>query len=158
MYCSRSCQRADWKTHKTSCSFGAIKSNCYLDTLPSEEDAMDQLIDAYRMRAEDEFNFRGSAHGLYAEEDPLVDFRDFLDKAEAHMGEEGLGGSGILPSWWSKEKRRECEQRGMRRSHWSCLLSMVEKSDIQEHYGDGIMPMKLRMLAETVYGFNVMSG
>jgi mitochondrial splicing suppressor protein 51 len=160
IYCSRSCQRVHWKSHKRNCSFGAIKNNCYLDTIHSQEDVMDRLIDAYRMRAEDEYNFRGEARGLYANRDPLADFRDFLDKAEAQMGKEGLDDNerlGILPSWWSKEKRTECEQRGMRQANWSCLLDAIEKPDIQKHYNDELMPMKLRMLAETVYGFNVMS-
>lgn len=35
---------------------------------------------------------------------------------------------------------------------WSSLASMVEKSDIIEHYGDARMPMQLRMLGEQIYG------
>ena len=119
---------------------------------------MDQLIDAYRMRVEDDHKFRGDNRGLYIGGDPLEDFREFLDKAEAQMGKEQQGEvkrSGILPSWWSQEKRTACEQRAMRRDLWSSLHYVVEKQDIQEHYMDSLMPMKLRMLAETVYGFNV---
>ena len=36
------------------------------------------------------------------------------------------------------------------------ILSPTEKSDIQEHYEDNMMPMKLRMLAELIYGTSVM--
>jgi splicing suppressor protein 51 len=158
VYCSRACQKAHWKTHKSACTFGALQNNCYFDTLPLEDDVMDQLIDAYRMRVEDDHKFRGDNHGLYIGGDPLEDFREFLDKAEAQMGKEQQGEvkrSGILPSWWSQEKRTACEQRAMRRDLWSSLHYVVEKQDIQEHYMDSLMPMKLRMLAETVYGFNV---
>lgn len=180
LYCSRACQRADWKTggHKRSCTFGAMANNCYLDSLPSEEEAMDQLIDAYRLRVEDDFMYRGHLHGRYTEkaennadeqeqqqdeESPaLRDFRHFLDLAEAQIGKDqqqqssdDAKKSSILPSWWSSEKRAICERRAMG-TGWSALHRAVEKEDIQEHYKDSMMPMKLRMLAEAVYGFNVM--
>jgi splicing suppressor protein 51 len=126
-----------------------------------ENDVMDQLIDAYRMRVEDDHRFRGDNHGLYIGGDPLEDFKGFLDKAEAQMGKEQQGEakrSGILPRWWNQEKRTVCEQRATRRDLWSSLHYVVEKHDIQEHYMDNLMPMKLRMLAETVYGFPVRGG
>ena len=34
----------------------------------------------------------------------------------------------------------------------------MEKSDIQDHYGDNMMPMTLRILAERVYGRSAMQG
>lgn len=40
----------------------------------------------------------------------------------------------------------------MDKSQWSDLHCAVEKGDIVEHYGDGMMPMKLRLLAEKIYG------
>jgi splicing suppressor protein 51 len=176
LYCSRACQRADWKTggHKRHCMFGAMVNNCYLDGLPSEEEAMDQLIDAYRLRVQDDLMYRGHFHGRYAdvaddededehnsrEQTTLQDFRQFLDLAEAQIGKEQSDDNctkkpSILPSWWSPEKRAICERRAMGNG-WSVLRYTVEKVDIQEHYNDSIMPMKLRMLAETVYGSNVM--
>lgn len=159
IYCSRDCQKAHWKAdHKKRCIWGAISNNIYLDSL-SEEAAMEQLIDAYRLRVEDDYKFRGDAHGLYSMEDPLDDFEEFLDLAEAQMSKEGKDGqkrSGILPKWWCEEKRNACERKAMR-GGWSSISCAVEKSDIQEHYKDDTMPMKLRMLAETVYGFNVMT-
>ncbi len=33
----------------------------------------------------------------------------------------------------------------------------MEKIDIIEHYIDGVIPMKLRMLAEKIYGKRVMA-
>lgn len=37
-------------------------------------------------------------------------------------------------------------------SGWSSLADSCEKSDIMEHYGDGKMPMQMRMFGEQVYG------
>ena len=96
------------------------------------------------MRVEDDYTFAGDTRGLYNEDDPLPDFQEFLDMAEMK--------NGILPSWWSDGKRRECEERAVDARQWSDLNCAVEKRDIIKHYGDGSMPMKLRLLAEKIYG------
>jgi splicing suppressor protein 51 len=179
LYCSRACQRADWKNggHKKTCMFGALANNCYLDNLSTEEETFDQLIDTYRLRVEDEMMYGGRSHGRYAEEhveddrhsqdngshSALQDLRRFLDLAEAQIGQHRFPDSpkksSILPDWWTPEKRETCERRavgGPSNTTWSMLCSPVTKEDIREHYQDGFMPMKLRMLAESVYGSNVM--
>ena len=185
-YCSRECQKADWKTHKPVCgegmaaqgssatapksledlistftagsgipisahaiasnSFAGLDESTYLNDL-SEHDAFATLIDAYRLRIEDNLMFGGDAGGLYDDDDPLPHFQRFLDKAETR--------DGVLPAWWSKEKRHACEKQAVRKSEWSCIYHAVEKSDIVERY-DGFMPIRLRMLAERVYGKGVM--
>lgn len=169
-YCSRDCQKADWKAHKPFCA-SSQQSNAQnkpqattnFDAMPkiardffknicpdnylqqfSEEDAFRQLIDCYRMRVEDDYVFAGDTRGLYNGDDPLEDFQEFLDMAETR--------SGILPSWWSKGKRREFYESGIDTAEWSDLNAAVEKQDIIEHYGDPTMPMKLRLLAEKIYG------
>ena len=109
----------------------------------SEEDAFHQLIDCYRLRIEDDYTFSGDAGGLYAEENPLPDFRRFLNLAEKRKGP--------LPEWWSAANRKKCERLATDRKQWSCLYFAVEKSDVMEHYKDNLMPMKLRMLAEKIY-------
>ena len=189
LYCSRECQKADWKVHKRSCgSTAGNQSNAgpSSSTLPqippgvtfsgidgrsgrgygnttvnpfdfdalqlnslSEEDAFTRIIDSYRLRMEDEVNFRGDVKGVYDGEDPLEDFQDYLKQAEER--------GGCLPTWWSAEKSRACQAQGMKRTGWSQLRHRVEKSDIQEHYRDPMMPMKLRVLAERITGSNVMS-
>ena len=68
-----------------------------LNTL-SEEDAFTRIIDSYRLRMEDEVKFRGDVGGVYAGEDPLEDFQEFLKQAEDR--------GGCLPTWWSQEKSR----------------------------------------------------
>ncbi|KAL8854509.1 MAG: hypothetical protein Q9221_000780 [Calogaya cf. arnoldii] len=86
------------------------------------------------------------AGGLYAGDDPRKDFRRFLNKAEKRKG--------LLPEWWTKEKRAACEAMGAGRSeqNWASLFSAVEKHDITEHYNDPTKPVMLRQLAEKVYG------
>ena len=119
-----------------------------LHQLP-EKEAYTHLIDAYRLRIEDDYVFTGEVgyDSLYGGGHPIKDFRRFLNKAEKR--------SGVLPSWWSATKRRECEKVAVDKKGWSCLAFAVEKSDIQEHYKDPMMPMQLRMLAEKVYGKRV---
>ena len=60
------------------------------------------------------------------------------------------------------EIRAYCEQRAMNESAnqntWSTLFHPAGKDDIVKHYQDQFMPMKLRMLAERVYGSDVMGG
>ena len=159
-YCNKECQRKDWKTHKHCCG----KPKSVPDTpLPNgktlfdmiggstihhlpEKEAYAYLIDSYRLRVEDEYVFTGDIgnDSLYGGGQPIKDFRRFLNKAEKR--------SGLLPSWWSAAKRKECEKVAVDKSGWSCLAYAVEKSDIQEHYGNPSMPMQLRMYAEKVYG------
>ena len=168
-YCSRDCQKVDWKCHKAFCG-SSQQSNARnkpqattnFDAMPkvagdffknicqdnylhqfSEKDTFRQLIDCYRMRVEDDYKFSGDTRGLYNGDDPLPDFQEFLNLAEAR--------NGILPSWWSDAKRKACEKRAVGTAEWSDLNAAVEKQDVIEHYGDPTMPMKLRLLAEKIY-------
>jgi len=93
---------------------------------------------------EDEYTFGGNNFGIYGGDSPVPVFRKFLNLAEKRQR--------LLPSWWSKGKRKECERLAMGGDGWADINCAVEKSDIQEHYGDGMMPMKLRILGEKIYG------
>ena len=101
------------------------------------------------MRLEDECNFGRSLSGLYNGDNPLKDFQNFLRKAEQR--------GGCLPAWWSKEESEACQELGMNGRRWSNLRNAVEKCDVQEHYGDPMMPLKLRVLAEKIAGSYVMA-
>ncbi|KAL1999846.1 hypothetical protein VTN02DRAFT_3889 [Thermoascus thermophilus] len=146
--CSRGCQKADWQAgHRHTCIFGALANNVYLDTFASHEDAFDRL--AHRRvpapRRGRDFRLRNVPHGM-----------ERARPSPARTADGGVRKVGILPSWWSSEKRQECEQRGMARENWSCLRRKVTKEHIEEHYKDPFMPMKLRILAEVVVGFDAM--
>ncbi|PMD30659.1 hypothetical protein L207DRAFT_592419 [Hyaloscypha variabilis F] len=168
------CHKDDWKKHKRICGTNAssraesnhsnpfprapdaqnpgfdsanallgLSNDDYLHKL-SEKDAYIQLINCFRMRMEDEYAWGANNYGIYGGESPVPVFKKFLDLAEK--------GNKLLPSWWSKEKRRECERLALGGDSWADISCAVEKSDIQEHYGDGMMPMKLRILGEKFYG------
>lgn len=114
-----------------------------LDDL-TKKDCYIQLIDTYRMWVEYDYKFVCENYGLYAGEDPRPEFAHFLHLAEKRKE--------LLPKWWNKETRAACEAIGADKSkeNWAGLSYAVEKPDIQEHYKDNSMPMKLRLLAGKV--------
>lgn len=54
---------------------------------------------------------------------------------------------GLLPPWWNEQKEEECIRKNR-----EALQCAQEKSDIQASWKDNMMPMKLRMFGEKIYG------
>lgn len=171
-YCNKDCQKAHWKTHKQTCKqgesqsqsgtqpdvkpppaaehdtkpFTAISKNMFLHNR-SKEQTFQILIDLLRMRQEDEYNLDGDTMiGTIYNLEPSSEkaFRAFICKAKAV--------DGLLPSWWNDKSLDECLGYSRKSSEFS-LRSARGKHDIQETWSDDRMPMKLRMVAERVYGY-----
>lgn len=185
-YCSRDCQKANWKTHKKICGkpgqqptpeassssspfvhstsrehlsppkgldspidkpFTRLDNGTWLHDR-SEKDVYRLLIDAYRLRIEDEYKFAGDADvdSIYGGASSNVPgFKRFLAKAERR--------GGVLPAWWNLAKKAECIAFGRSGDNdWTRLDAAIEKGDVIEHYGDPRFPMQLRMFAEGFVG------
>lgn len=171
LYCTRACQVADWPVHKTICrkpgapnagsasaSVLSGSGDTYLHSFTKRGDVYAQLTDSFRMRVQDELTFAGVRMGcMRASGSDLhrvceEDFGRFLDLAESR--------SGLLPGWWREGGRAHCESfakgpvggnfEASRMSQGN-IYTQTQKNAIQEHWGDSLMPMKLRLLAERIY-------
>lgn len=178
-YCSRECQKQDWKQHKKVCAANAgTRTGTTTTDAPStagrnsssqsttsrpknldifiekpftklhariwlhdrsERDTFKLLIDAYRLRVEDNRNFSGESNAASSE----AGFRQFLRLTETR--------GSLLPSWWTTEKTNECLRFGSTDTTHT-LQHAVKKSDVERYYGVQDMPMQLRMFGEQAYG------
>jgi splicing suppressor protein 51 len=176
-YCSRECQKADWKCHKRACASYAASASA--PATPSMSTTAAQPPKGLSVTIDKPFHRLDSQTWLHdrPKQDVyvlLIDTYRFRVEDDynleggaeddsiyggAHDGRHGFRRflrlaerrSGLLPSWWSQEKAAECEAVGMN-DGWSSLANAIEKSDVIEHYGTSNMPMQLRMFGEQVYG------
>lgn len=167
LYCDRDCKKADWKEHKKICAkqanghlisppkglsqpiakpFTRLDEKIWLHGRP-HKDVYRLLIDAHRLRAYDILTMEGkiSANSVY--DDPsmaIVGFRSFLEEIESKAG--------ILPLWWSVDKKNECLALGMEEHQWYSLKVPVDKDGILNRYGSTAFMMELRVFVESVTG------
>ncbi|KAI0531587.1 hypothetical protein GGR58DRAFT_524260 [Xylaria digitata] len=170
-YCNRKCERKNFQKHKTSCPnhlskvnkphlpdaplskkilkpFYRLRRGDYLQGRP-DTDVYKLLIDAYRLRVEDDKMYAGIRHddSIYGNaQDGLEGFRSFIDRAKAIPR--------MLPPWWSEKKQAECEALG-RQKGWSSLSYKIDGADVRSHYDDKFIDIELRLLAEDIYGTGI---
>lgn len=121
-------------------------TKAWLSSLPDTV-CYDAIIDAYRLRIEDEYVLSGKVEvgSLYAHDFPLAHFIRFIELARRE---------GILPDFWNPERSVACQQIALDENGGACILHAVDKSYIRDKYknSDPIVVDVLRMVADKVYG------
>lgn len=178
LYCSRACQRADWKTHKKICgkqadgpSDSRLRIVRATDLSPPKGlesgvrdpfTRLDKGTWLHDRPEKDVFRLLIDAYRLRVEDtynmDGEVEADSIYDgKSDGLQGFKRFLGrvaarAGMLPPWWNDDKQANCEVLGMTRGQWHGLGCAITKGDIIDYYDDLRFPMQLRMFAEAAYG------
>ncbi|KAJ5909946.1 MYND domain protein [Penicillium tannophilum] len=178
-YCSRDCQKANWKQHKKDC---ARLAQAAAETQPAGSNTSGSNTGTQAL----DFKMNKPFHQLHAKKwlhgRPETDvYKLLIDTYRLRMedkynlegdvasdsiysgvasGVPGFqrflrlveGKRELLPEWWSPAKSQACVAFASGQHNDYNVDHAVEKSDIVEQYGDPLMPMQLRMLGEQIYG------
>jgi mitochondrial splicing suppressor protein 51 len=127
---------------------GASQNECLMFSKLPRKDVFFYLIDAYRLRVDDEYSFTGEARGIYSGDgdEAFYDFDAFLTLAKEKK---------LLPSWWNDEAEDELADISE-----NLIPFALEKSDLsgmERYKSSPFISVELRMIAEVVYGSPVSS-
>lgn len=123
--------------------FLKLKERRWIHDRP-KEDVFKLLIDAYRLRLDDDVKFLHTVHKdtIYTntDNDGLVSLDRFLQLAES---------ADLMPPWWSAGEITACLTRGCPLT-WSNTSSKITLKDVNKYYGDPLMGLQLRIFGEQV--------
>ncbi|KAJ5750735.1 MYND domain protein [Penicillium manginii] len=123
--------------------FQRIKDKKWLHDRP-KEDIYKLLIDAYRLRMDDDYKFLGlkQPNTPYADAncDGTASLEIFLRMAELLS---------LLPTWWDESETTACVESAKLLT-WSNTAIKITADYVRSYYEDPSMPMQLRIIAEQV--------
>ena len=137
--------------HPHTHPFQALTKRQWLSHRPLH-DVYKLLIDSFRLRLEDYSSFSdeiqvGSIYHNDNEHSAVAFDEGFLRMAIE---------KGLLPEPFNQSKLNDCVKFGMKNNmvgtEWGGLTTKTTESGIVEWYGDGSMPLQMRIFAEQIYG------
>ncbi|KFY17702.1 hypothetical protein V492_00448 [Pseudogymnoascus sp. VKM F-4246] len=163
-YCGQECHDRNWKSLEPTLGFSSpegphnsgfdvindmfgLSKDDFLHNRP-EAEVFTLLIVSFKLRIKDEHVFSRNQTGVYVDGKPPALFQKFLLLAESRPH--------LLPGWWSPTMREKCEKLAVNSELGSVVSCVIEKSDVQDCYGDNMMPLKLRVLNEKICGVGIM--
>jgi splicing suppressor protein 51 len=178
LYCSRTCQTANWKAHKKICAaqnasrafvavhaqpsstYSAARLTNLQTHVPNPFTKLDNGTSLHDRLETDVFKLLLDSFRLREADEANFEHRtrprSIYSGAASSLGAfrvyvASAGARNLLPPWWSAEAQTACEAVAE-----SELSSRLGEHDVTERYGDEKAPMQLRMLAEAVYGAGLM--